>query len=364
MNKIKILVDAHTFDYSFQGSATFIKGLYNGLVEHDNVEITMCAQNLANLKENFPDSRFRFIKLESSSRFKRLVFEWPRIIKSGGFDFAHFQYIIPFFNRCKYVTSLHDLIFLEQKEYFPWSYRFIRRILFNYAAIRSKIVLTISNYSKQSIISKFHISERKVYMMPIGVINEAIEEDIDIKAKYGINKYILYISRFEPRKNQIGLLEVYKQLDLKSQGYELVFIGAKKEAIELDAYLNVKKNIPNDLEDNVKFFENIPYRELQFFLREAECFVFPSFAEGFGIPPIEAAVNKCKVMCSNLTAMADFTFFKYHFDPNDNCSFKENLQKILSDDNYPFEFIKDEAQKRYDWANIANEYLSILSKNL
>lgn len=364
MKKIKILVDAHTFDYSFQGSATFIKGLYNGLVENDQVEITLAAENLENLKTNFPDKRFKYLQLENNSRFKRLFFEWPKIIKYGGYDFAHFQYIIPFFKECIYVTSIHDLIFLEQKEYFPWKYRFLRRILFNYSAIRSKVVLTISNYSKKSIVKKFNIDEKKVHMMPIGVIQEPAKDDLNIKAKYGLSKYILYISRFEPRKNQRGLLEVYKELDLAANGYQLVFIGAKKEKIELDEYQRVLDEVPIELKERVKFLENIPYNELSLFLRQAECFVFPSFAEGFGIPPIEAAVNSCKVLCSNLTAMGDFDFFKYHFDPNDKQSFKNNLLLALNDDEYPFEQIKNEAQRRYDWKNIANEYFTILQNNL
>lgn len=52
MNKIKIFVDAHVFDSSYQGTTTYIKGIYSEIVKDSAFEITLAAYNIENLKKN------------------------------------------------------------------------------------------------------------------------------------------------------------------------------------------------------------------------------------------------------------------------------------------------------------------------
>lgn len=362
--KIKILVDAHIFDHSFQGSGSYLQGLYNALIQFEDIELTICAHDLDNAKRYFEDPRFKFIELKTNSKIKRLAFEYPKIIKNGKFDYAHFTYILPLFKNCKYVLTIHDILFLEFKSFFSWSYRLIKGNLFKISAKRADIMLTISQYSKEALINIFNIAPDKIFVTPIAVnTTEAKNININIKIKYNIHNYILYVSRFEPRKNHIGLLEAYLSLKLYNEGYQLVFIGSKSEKIELNAYNKLVKMIPVTVKENIKFFENISQDELNSFYQNAACSVYPSFAEGFGIPPLEAAVNGCKVLCSNQTALADFNFFKYHFDPRDTNAFKMQLMEILGDKAYPFDKIKQEILKRYNWSEIAKKYYAIIQNN-
>src|ERR1043165_2921821 len=109
---IKLFVDAHVFDGVYQGTTTYIKGLYSSLVKDENFEITLAANDLNNLKKHFPDNRFRYVPLTSKSKLKRLGFDIPAIIAKGRFDFAHFQYICPPIKKCRYINTIHDLLFL------------------------------------------------------------------------------------------------------------------------------------------------------------------------------------------------------------------------------------------------------------
>ncbi|WP_435354445.1 glycosyltransferase family 4 protein [Emticicia sp. SJ17W-69] len=360
---MKIFVDAHKFDHSFQGTSTYIKGLYNALVKYDDVEITLCANDIDNLKENFKDKRFKFIKSEAKSKIKRLGIEYPLILKRGKYDFAHFQYIVPPIKFCKYINTIHDLLFLEFKDYFPWQYRLINGTLFRISAFMSEIVLTVSAYSKKSVNQIYKIPLEKIF-----ITNNAVQsipsEKVDIQKKYGLTNYILYVSRFEPRKNHLLLLKAYLESNLFSKGYELVFIGTKKEPIEIDAYNNLIKNIPLNIKEKVKFYESLNVNELNNFYNQASCFVFPSVAEGFGIPPLEAAINNCKVLCSNATAMADFDFFKYRFNPDDFEDFKNQLNRILEDKDYPYDNIRNKIQLKYNWDRIAFEFYQVLKEKL
>lgn len=360
ISKIKILVDAHIFDHSYQGTATYIKGLYTSLVKHNEVEIVLCANDIDNLKTHFPDPKFKFLKLKTHSKFKRLAIEYPQIIRKGDFDFAHFQYIVPLFKNCKIINTIHDLLFLEYPQYFPWSYRFTKGFLFKYSAKKSDIILTVSEYSKKSLIKHFNLKGKDVIVTPNAVTTLTIDTTKSINKE----NYILYVSRFEPRKNHIALLQAYLNLKLYRQGYSLVFIGSKKEKIEEEAFNNLISLIPTEIKQFVFFYEKLNADELNNYYLQSAAFVFPSLAEGFGIPPLEAAINDCKVLCSNTTAMDDFSFFKYRFNPSNSIEFESKLDQLLNDNDYPYQEIKENIQRKYNWDVVAENYFEELKTKI
>jgi glycosyltransferase involved in cell wall biosynthesis len=87
-------------------------------------------------------------------------------------------------------------------------------------------------------------------------------------------------------------------------------------------------------------------------------------AEGFGIPPLEAAINNCKVLCSNTTAMDDFSFFKYRFNPSDSIEFESKLDQLLNDNDYPYREIKENIQRKYNWDVVAENYFEELKTKI
>ena len=110
--------------------------------------------------------------------------------------------------------------------------------------------------------------------------------------------------------------------------------------------------------------EDISDGELNSFYKTAELFVYPSYAEGFGIPPLEAGVASCKVLCSNQTAMRDFDFFgKYLFDPNNPAELERKLLETLEETDYPYGKIKDAIVERYNWKSISDHFSEILKQN-
>lgn len=364
---MKILIDAHIFDDKYQGTRTYLKGLYEALIPiAKDWEFYFVANDIKNLEKEFgKHPNVHYLQFNSSNKYYRLLVDLPKIIKENKIDYAHYQYISPFAKNCKTIITTHDILFKENrfKKYFPLKYRLINGFLFKISAKKADILLTVSEYSKQKISEHYKIPKEDVYVTPNAVSSDFIcLNKGSVKEKYGLEKYILYVSRIEPRKNHIALLKAYTELKLWEQGYKLVFIGV--EDIVSEELENYKQKYREVFAENVLWLEGIAYEELKCFYQDCELFVFPSFAEGFGIPPLEAIVMNKKVLCSSATAMQDFNFPEsLSFSPENIHELKGKLGKVLTE-NVDITELKRELSNRYNWNNIAgNFYQLINSKN-
>jgi glycosyltransferase involved in cell wall biosynthesis len=361
-NTIKIFVDAHVFDGKFQGSRTFIKEVYGQLAENENAHLYFGACDTENLKKYFPNTKnVFFIKYKSRSAFFRLLLDIPAIIRKHQIRYAHFQYIAPVFKNCRFIITTHDLLFNEYPQEFPFFYRLVKNFLFKKSAKRADILTTVSEYSRKTIQKYFGIDGSNIHVVPNGVSNlffTAYDKEMTkqyIKSKFGLQNIILMVSRLEPRKNHVLLLQAFLDLKLYEQGYHLVLLGWY-ENIKNTALDTMMKNLPENSKPYIVRYQNTGDDDLLQFYRAANIFVYPSKAEGFGIPPLEAAAVKIPVLCSNTSAMSDFNFFgNTHFNPNDYTIFKGKLATMLHamPAANELERIAATVQQEYNWKKSA-----------
>ena len=215
---LKLLGDAHTFDENHQGIRTFLKGIYGTDVVNssNNLMIYLASHNIDNLKKEFKDqSNFKFIKLKFRNKYIRLLYELPKIIAEHSFDYIHFNYYLPFFlnRKCKYIVTIHDVLFIDFPKYFPVKYRLINSFLFKRSARKADFLTTVSKYSADRIKENFNLGNKKITVLP-NAIGESFKvlrnkrDDRDyIKKKYGIDEFIIYVSRIELRKNHFRLIK-------------------------------------------------------------------------------------------------------------------------------------------------------------
>jgi len=366
---LKIFVDGYLLNKEPQGTQTYIRELYKEVAKA-NTNFTFYLGIFYNeeiINHFLKHKNIKFIFFKHKSRLFRMIYEIPQLIKTNKFDFAHFQYVIPFVRNknCKYIVTTHDILFIEFPKHFSFLYRLRRNFLFRYSAVKSDFLITVSNYSKQSLIKQYKIINKKILITPNGVSNvflEAYNKEDAVKHiynKYKIKKYILYISRVEPRKNQELLIKVFLKLKLYKLGYKLVLIG--KNSIKNNDFENLLKSLKDDQRKNIHYFEEIKQNDLMCFYRAATIFVFPSKSEGFGIPPIEAGALKIPVLCSNTTAMSDFEFFAPYFvSPNNYKGFEKALNKLINNkDQLNLDIIQQTIKERYSWKNSAEVITSI-----
>lgn len=217
---MNLLVDAHVFDDVHQGSRTYIKGLYGELIRlMPETSFFLASYNTANLQKEFGShANVRYIQLKQSKIF-RLLFEFPFIIRDYKIDYAHFQYISPPYKNCKQIVTTHDILFKDFKNLFPLKYRILNDILFRISAKKADVLFTVSEYSKQRISQHYKIPAIDIGVTTNGISRDFLAETInnneaDLKLKYDLKNYILYVSRIEPRKNHLLLLEAFSDLKL------------------------------------------------------------------------------------------------------------------------------------------------------
>lgn len=357
---MRLLVDAHVFDGAYQGTRTYIEGLYTHLTQYKDIDFYFAAHNEQYLKTVFGESaNVHYIHLNSQGSTKRLVFEYPQIIKKYNVDYAHFQYISPLIKNCKEIVTIHDLLFLDYPQFFPISYRIKNNYFFKRSAKRADILLTVSNFSMNEMSKHFGIDNSRIFITPNSILPTKNVEDINIKELYGLDKYILTVSRIEPRKNHLNLLRAFVELDLASKGYKLVMVGAKD--LSYNSFFDYYNKLNKQYKEQVLFLQ-VPFNILVTLYRQANLFVFPSYCEGFGIPPIEAMSYGCPLLCSNSTAMAEFELpNEIFFDPYNLEELKQKMAKQLISplDKATYASL---VLSKYNWEQIAFDYYNLLKR--
>lgn len=364
---MNILIDAHVFDDKHQGTRTYLKGLYSELIPlAKDWNFFMVAIDITNLKKEFGEHKnLTFIQLKSHNKFYRLLIELPSIIKKNAIDYSHFQYIGTPTKVGKQIITTHDILFEQDefKSYFPLKYRLVNGFLFRRSAKRADVLLTVSNYSRQKISELYQIPVEKIHITPNAVETE-FELRTNLEVSKNINdlgKYILYVARIEPRKNHLALLMAFTELQLAKKGYKLVFVGRKDIPNQkLETYITETQNINHDA---IVWLDDIPNDHLANYYKHCELFVFPSFAEGFGIPPLEAMASGCKVLCSKNTAMADFNLPEsLTFDPYNVEELKQKMEQQLNRD-VILSDVYEQILSKYNWTKVANDFYGLINQH-
>lgn len=359
--RLKIFADCHVFDGNFQGTTTFLKGIYLEMIKDTAKDFYFAASDLPHLKTIFGEAdNIHYLQYCSHNKFYRLLVDIPRLIKKNGIDYAHFQYVAPPVRHCKYITTIHDVLFLDYPQYFPFGYRIKNRLLFSLSAKRSYKVTTVSQYSKDRIEKHFGISDILITPNAVDPIYFASFDKTDVRdkvaKKFGISNYWLYVSRWEPRKNHHRLLKVFAEKGYYKYNW-LVFVGGK--AIACPEFDTIYASLPKEVKEKVLIINRLKFSDLILLVKGASLSVYPSIAEGFGIPPLEAAAAGVPVVCSNSTAMSDFKFFgSTLFNPLSEEDMCRAIECAASDGDV--EAIKQAITQQYDWKISAENLLKAM----
>lgn len=274
---------------------------------------------------------------------------------TGKYDLWHLTTGIsqyrPFNNRTKVVYTIHDMNFLVEE---PGNSKRISRslTLMQKNADRADYIVSISNFALAQAKQYLKIDNKPCSVIYNGyTVNEF--EGFDEPVYRPSNPFLFSLGLVQPRKN----FHVLPAL-LEGNNYELVISGLNHfeytwKIIEEAKRLNV--------EERVKLTGPIDEKSKYWYLSNCEAFMFPSVAEGFGIPPLEAMHFGKPVFLSKHMSLPEIGGnAAYYFDDFDEISMRSVFENGMSDykNNNRWDQIKKQAAV-FNWNKTAKEYLEI-----
>lgn len=349
----KILVDMHRLDKSpFNGLYTFSYYLGKSLSRHQ-------FENDFDLNFYLEKKNFGIFGNKASYKAHHSI-DKVYMRNTKQFDLWHVTTSIswyhPFNSHTKNVFTLHDLNFLiEEKE----NIRRNKRLLHH-------IQQRINRAHHITGISRFVIDYAKQFLnfgnTPVSVVYNGctIPEfpEYEIPAYKPVNKFIFSIGLVQPRKNFHTLPAL-----LEGNNYELIIAGVNTYDYKSRIIEEAKRH---NVENRVKLIGPVTEKEKFWLYNNCEAFCFPSVAEGFGLPVLEAMHFGKPVFISTETSMpevgGDAAWYFKDFDPQSmQRTFKAGMEQYYQ--TTPIQKIKDQAAK-FNWDKAAIEYLDIYKKTL
>jgi glycosyltransferase involved in cell wall biosynthesis len=241
---------------------------------------------------------------------------------------------LPKDKHCPFVITLHDVIPYKMPE--TCGETFLRIFNEDMPNIVSKCdgIITVSEFSKEDISKAFNFPKEKIFVTHLAA--EEIYRPLDkkecsdlIKSRYGIDgDYILYVGGFSPRKNILGLIEAFSKLITKyKKDIKLVIAGKQGKSYAIYK----KKTQDLGIEDRVLFPGFIEVDHLPQLYNASKLLAYPSFYEGFGLPPVEAMACGTPVITSNVTSIPEVLGESAIFiNPNDVDALCRSMYEVLS----------------------------------
>ena len=190
---------------------------------------------------------------------------------------------------CKYIVTVHDLIFIHTPQYYHWIDRQIYNFKFRRACRCADRVIAVSEYTKQEIMHYYHTPESKIDVVYQGcdpVFSQEIEEGKlqEVKARYQLpDKFVLYVGSIEERKNLMLVAKAMAELNRRA-AIHVVAVGRRTAYVDqIQDFLKAQ-----GIDHLFHFYHQVPYADLPSFYKWASVFAYPSRIEGFGIPLLEA----------------------------------------------------------------------------
>jgi glycosyltransferase involved in cell wall biosynthesis len=364
-----ICVDCRFLDSS--GLGRYIRNLIQLLVEEQDIYFTFITySDFLGFFDKIKSNNYHLILAKSQMYSIHEQLEMPfKIPKCDAFWSPHYPIPILPIPAKKRITTIHDVNHLVlskdlsplQKLYAKWMFFCSTRV--------SHSILTVSQFSKNEIMKYTGIASTKIFVTHIGIDIEKFHpiHDLDqlnnIRIRYQLpNRFILYVGNVKPHKNIQGILKAFSIM--KSKGYQekLVIVGRKEN------FLNGINNL-NSILDELKITNEVIFTgymsdvDLPYIYNLAKVFVFPSFYEGFGLPPLEAMACGCPVIASNVASLPEVCGNAAEYvNPCDETDIARGIAKVIDDETYSQNLINKgrEWVRMFNWENAAKDSLKIL----
>jgi glycosyltransferase involved in cell wall biosynthesis len=200
------------------------------------------------------------------------------------------------------VVTIHDASPLDHPEWFTPQFAKVYQAILPRVARTAKVVITDSEFSRSRLLHHIPGIDAKVKVVLLGVDSRfqpaSPSESLRVRERYKLERdFVLFLGSIEPRKNLRNVLLAWAQVSQHFPNFDLVVAGAGGNAfrsVELEP-----------LPARVHFMGHFADQDLPALYGAAMAFVYPSFYEGFGLPPLEAMASGVPVIVSTAPALRE-----------------------------------------------------------
>lgn len=268
------------------------------------------------------------------------------------------------------VATVMDAIPLIHPEWIRQRLKGAKSWLFTRSVRQADHLITISEHSKQDLVTHLGIAPENISVTPLGVdpiYFERVAEQTrsEVLAKYGIKPgFFLCVGTLQPRKNLPKVLEAFKALPAAvRKEHPLIVVGR-------DGWAN-EELIPQlkqlEAQGEGRWLSYLPQSEVFALLQSAAALVFASLYEGFGLPVIEAFAAQCPVIASNTTSLPEVTGdAAWSVDPLEAESISAAMLDVLHNHLLRAQRIESglARARHYSWHECARQTLAVYRKVL
>ena len=342
--KINLYINLIPFTQKKAGAEIYSSNFIKYLSKTDNsIFEPVLLLNKETLDFFNPEKKFQHIvyPINPYKKTSRVFFEQfilPFQLKSKKSLFFSPSNILPIPLSIPSVVTIFDLHWYRLKKLFHK--KEIHKLVYiksfiKLSARKARKIITLSQHTRNDLISILGIPEEKIAVVPPGVeeyykiINKNEARDF-LRKKFNItNKFVLQVGETHRRKNIPFLLDIFEKMNGQNT-LDLVLVGSQGDG---------EKEILNRIQasrfqNNIHKLNELSEKDLLCLYNAASCLIFPSLYEGFGLPIVEAMACGCPVVCSDSTAIPESAGGAALLcDPGDKKEWIYTITKIINKNN-------------------------------
>ncbi len=363
---MKIAIDIRTAGGEKAGKGWFTFHITQNLLKNDkgNEYILYAKDGIPGFE--FPNAKLKLTKGKGIFWHRNVA----KDIKKEKIDlfFAPSSYIIPSLlpKHIKTIIAIHDLVAFLFPETHNKKATFIEKLFLKKAIKKSDHIITVSENTKHDVIKKFKPPKNQITTIYNSanpdykpVPKESLKDFI--KKTNLPRKFFVAVGTLIPRKNYLNLLKALTILQETHPNHHLMIVGGKGWQNE-EIHNLIRTNYLNKKVHLLGYLSTTSIRNLY---NLATALVFPSFYEGFGIPPLEAMRCGCSVIASYTSSIPEVVGdAALLINPESPEEIAANMKKIIEDEDLQ-EDLKNRGllqSKKFSWEDSAHKLLQIIDK--